>query len=173
MTALPTVIGLSDYLPIMVLTGSLLAFLALVLVGMGSGDRSAYFRRWTPAILVTAGITAASGFWIQKLHAQSLNVQNRTNARLQIQAIRLAATEQMIESGSWPAGENREVIAKLLNGGVRERELLGRPKLKFAPDGSLLDPWGRPYVFGVDPEYGLTVQCSGPDGIMGSEDDLP
>ena len=78
----------------------------------------------------------------------------------------------MIESGNWPAGENREIIAKLLNGGDKERELLGRYKLKFAPDGSVLDPWGRPYVFGVDQESGLQVHSCGPDGIKETEDDI-
>lgn len=172
MSTLSTVVGLSDFLPIMVLAGSLLAFMALVLFGMGSENRSAYFRRWAAAILATAGFTAASGLWIQKLHARSLHLQKLTVARHQIQAIRLAATEHLIESGNWPAGENREIFAKLLNGGEKERELLGKCKLKFAPDGSVLDPWGRPYHCVVDPESGLTVQSCGPNGIKDTEDDL-
>lgn len=172
MTALPTVVSLADFLPIIVLTAGLLAFMALVLVGVNSENPRSYFRRWSPAILITLGITTASGFWIQKCHTQSITLRNQTDARTQMRAFRLAAVEPMIDSGKWPAGENREVIAKIRTGGEWERELLGRAKLKFAPDGSALDPWGSPYIFGVDPDSGLTVQSFGPDGIKDTEDDL-
>ena len=172
MTALATVVSIADFLPIIVLTAGLLAFMALVLVGVNSENPGLYFRRWSPAILITLGITTASGFWIQKCHTQSIALRNQTDARTQMRAFRLAAVEPMIESGKWPSGENREVIAKLLNGGDRERELLGRSKLRFAPDGSILDPWDRPYLFVVDSESGLKVQSCGPDGIKDTEDDL-
>ena len=72
----------------------------------------------------------------------------------------------------WPAGTTREVIEKLLKSGEVERTSWDRARLKFAPDGSALDPWGRPYHFVVDPECGLTVQSCGPDGIKDTEDDL-
>jgi Type II secretion system (T2SS), protein G len=173
MTTLPTVVGLSDFLPVIVLSMGLLAFMALVLIGMRAENRNAYFRRWIPAILITAGVTVAAGFWIQKLHSRSLRLKNQMDARQQMQALRLAAAEHMIEFGNWPAGDNRQVIEKLRTGSEKDREFLGRSNLKFAPDGSALDPWGRPYLIAVDPETGLAVQSCGPDGIKDTEDDLP
>lgn len=172
MTALPTVVGLSDYLPIMVLATGLVAFMGLVLVGMSSGNPRAYFRIWMPAVLITAAITATCGFGIWWRHAESIAIQKRIAANSQMYAIETAAFSYFLAFDKWPAGTNREVIEKLLKSGEVEPTSWDRAKLKFAPDGSALDPWGRPYDFGVDPESGLQVHSCGPDGIKDTEDDL-
>lgn len=173
MSALSTVISLLDYLPVFLAVTGLLAFLGLVQRGIGSENRSTYFPIWMPAILITAGITTASSFWVWRLHVQSGETQRKRTANSQMRAINAAAFAHFMDSDGWPLGDNREIVEKLSETREDRGAFLDRSKLTLASDGSAVDPWGRPYFFVITPGSGLTVHSMGADGIKGTKDDLP
>ena len=92
-----------------------------------------------------------------------------TAARTQISNIETALDAYETDMGSYPTGSDglRMLLEKPANGD----DWKGPYMKKAIP----LDPWGHPYVFecpGKHNENGYDLMSAGPDGQMGSNDDV-
>lgn len=176
MSALSTVIRLSNFLGIFLVVAGWLMVLGMVLLCCTAGDRRACLRRWRPGIFLVAGIATFFSVAEWQGRVRAVETRKKVAARREARLIETAAQIyfSLSDPKEWPAGENREVVGTLTKPREGGREpFLKRRNLEVAADGSAVDPWGRPYLMEVRGEKGLIVWSAGPDGVRGTEDDLP
>lgn len=77
------------------------------------------------------------------------------------------------EFGAFPTGEDNPSIMNALKG----KNPSGLPIFpakhpRIAPDGSLLDAWGKPFFFHIISSQHIEVRSLGPDGVIFTDDDI-
>ncbi|MEP4079012.1 hypothetical protein [Haloferula sp.] len=170
---LARVIGIGDYLPLILATVGFTVAGALLLGLALSGSRALFLRRWRGYF----GAGAFIGFLALYFHNW-----REDQIRLSHQALRTGRDLQKIEAagfvifsetGSWPVGTNPEVTELLSTTTVAGERILELDYLTISSSGAIVDPWGSDLLFTVTDEEGLKATSRGPDRIEDTDDDLP
>lgn len=72
----------------------------------------------------------------------------------------------------YPVGDNEDVIAQLTGRNPMKIVVIPPDHPAISPDGQLLDRFGNPYFFHAISESKMDVWSFGPDGIIGTQDDV-
>ena len=118
-------------------------------------------------LLVLVILATLAAIVIPKLAGRGQQAKE-TAAKTQISSFEQALDSFEVDTGSFPAGTNG--LDALVNQPSNARDWKG-PYLKNIPT----DPWGNPYAYSYPGKLnpsGYDVISAGPDGRVGSEDDI-
>ncbi|MEP4076204.1 type II secretion system protein GspG [Haloferula sp.] len=169
---LARVITLWDYvLPGLAIIG--IAIVVSLLLGVAFSESRQYFiRRWFKLFIASLLIGAFASYWHHSRVEGFSERYRRSQLFRDIRDIELAAEIYYYETGSWPEGNNREVIEILSNRESFGESLLSLGGIQLSDSGAAIDPWGSELHFATSKEEGFEVISMGPDRVIGTRDDL-
>jgi hypothetical protein len=93
-------------------------------------------------------------------------------AMIELQKVHAMIASYHTLMGQNPVGTNAEIMKQLMGGNPHQAMLGPPPGQSLNANGELLDPWGRPYFFHQISGDDMEIHSAGPDGRMGTADDL-
>jgi hypothetical protein len=112
-------------------------------------------------ILVVLGVIAAAGYGFQKYNAWKVNART-TQFNEDVDNLFYALQQYKERIGSYPVGNNAQVVQALLGNNPKNLIILVGRKKDLNSKGEFVDPWGTPLRIYFSGE-GIMVRSAGPN----------
>jgi len=101
----------------------------------------------------------------------ALKEERVSDITIQTRNLEMALMKYRERFGTYPSGENLDVVKTLMGNNLQKTVFLNPPIRAISSDGELLDSWHTPFKIKIEKDA-FSIRSAGPDLVFGTKDDI-